>query len=153
MCKTSASLFGKHTRMEIGYHSSESLGNNYFRNSVSTPPPSPALTSSVSESGVGSPHNMPEVRSPSTHDLEKNEKYQENKEQLDKAESEVRHDIRELLRLIGIRDQVLAASRRALQQLNRQCKTTLSGILRKIVDREREGILILKYSLRGILCS
>jgi hypothetical protein len=77
---------------------------------------------------------------PSAQDLEKNERYQENKEYLDKAQNEVRQQIRELLRLIGTRDQVLAASRRAQQLLNKQCKHAISSILRKLVDREREGV-------------
>lgn len=152
-------------RMEMGSNSSESVGAHYFRSSSSlkSPPPSPALSTSVSTSALDTPlgagdtspvssplshsHNPPTSltsSTPSAQDLEKNERYQENKEQLDRTQGDVRQQIRELLRLIGVRDQVLTANRRALQQLNKQCKTAISSILRKLVDREREGVCVQK---------
>jgi hypothetical protein len=126
----------------MGSFSSESVGANYFRSSsssVKSPPPSPGLESSASlDSPIVNTHSH--VSRPTAKELEKNERYQENKEQLDRMQGEVRQQIRELLRLIGVRDQVLTASRRAHQLLNKQCKGAIGSILRKLVDREREGI-------------
>ena len=57
-----------------------------------------------------------------------------------KHEKDVRDGVNQLLAAIATRDQVLAASRRAFQQLNRECKLVLSTTLRKLVDREREAL-------------
>lgn len=126
----------------MGSHSSDSVGGLYFRSSGSlkSPPPSPSPSSSL-DSFPGVTHSHPNFHAPapSSADLDKNERYQEHKEQLDRTLAEVRQQIRDLLRLIGVRDQVLAASRRAHQLLNKQCKGAISSILRKLVDREREG--------------
>mmetsp|Transcript_3854 Transcript_3854/g.6528 ORF Transcript_3854/g.6528 Transcript_3854/m.6528 type:complete len:371 (-) Transcript_3854:1395-2507(-) len=129
-------------RIEMGSVSSDSVGSAYFRSSsggVKSPPPSPSpdLSSPPDSPSINTHSHMPQ---PSAQELEKNERYQENKEQLDRMDSEVRLQIRELLRLIGVRDQVQAASRRAYQQLNKQCKNAIGSILRKLVDREREAL-------------
>jgi hypothetical protein len=126
-------------RIEVGGGQMESMGSAYFRSAkdVKTPPPSPSL--SLSSSSLDPSSSPSPSLSSQAQDLDKNERYQELKEQLHRTEGEVRTQIRELLRFIGVRDQVLTASRRAHQLLNRQCKSAISSILRKLVDREREG--------------
>lgn len=52
----------------------------------------------------------------------------------------IKEDIRNLLRCISYRDQVLKASRRALQKLDRECKKAMFYTLRKMADKEREHV-------------
>lgn len=52
----------------------------------------------------------------------------------------IKEDIRNLLRCISYRDQVLKASRRALQKLDVECKQALFYSLRKILDKEKEHL-------------
>jgi hypothetical protein len=56
-----------------------------------------------------------------------------------RAEKDVREDVVALLRVLRNKDQVLLASRRAHQKLDKQCKQTVQQTLKKMLAREREA--------------
>jgi hypothetical protein len=56
------------------------------------------------------------------------------------AEIEVSDTVAALMRAITARDQVRAASRRAHQKLDRECKLAVKNTLTSLVQREKEGI-------------
>jgi hypothetical protein len=91
-------------------------------------PTSPPPTSPITSSAFVAPSE------------DRSEKSKETDELIAKQEREVRDCVKELLAALGLRDQVLAASRRAFQRLNRECKLAISTTLRKIVDREKEAL-------------
>lgn len=73
----------------------------------------------------------------------KNSSKKENTEDsVAKLEREMKDDIRNLLRAIGNKDQVLSASRRAFQKLDKECKKAVYFTLRKIVEKEKENALL-----------
>lgn len=57
-----------------------------------------------------------------------------------KLERELKEDIHGLLRAIAKRDQVLSASRRAFQNLNKECKRAMYYTLRKILEKEKDNL-------------
>lgn len=57
-----------------------------------------------------------------------------------RLEKEMKEDIQNLLGAISKRDQVLSASRRAFQKLDRDCKRAIYYTLRKIVDKEKDSL-------------
>eukprot|EP00602_Paraphysomonas_sp_CaronLab_P002722 CAMPEP_0185022944 /NCGR_PEP_ID=MMETSP1103-20130426/5650_1 /TAXON_ID=36769 /ORGANISM="Paraphysomonas bandaiensis, Strain Caron Lab Isolate" /LENGTH=719 /DNA_ID=CAMNT_0027555273 /DNA_START=206 /DNA_END=2365 /DNA_ORIENTATION=+ len=71
---------------------------------------------------------------------DRSEKCKETDELILRQEREVRECVRDLLNAMAFRDQVLAASRRAFQRLNKECKEAIGNTLRKLVDREREAL-------------
>ena len=56
-----------------------------------------------------------------------------------KSDKEIKEGIQNLLRVLGLRDQVLLASRRAYQKLDKDCKKTVALTFRKLIVREREA--------------
>ena len=56
-----------------------------------------------------------------------------------RCEREIKEDARALLRAIDHRDQVLSASRRAFQKLDRECKHAAFYTIQKITDKEVEN--------------
>jgi hypothetical protein len=64
-----------------------------------------------------------------------------------KHEKEMSEEIRSLLKSISNRDQVLSASRRAFQKLDRECKRAIYYTLRKILDKEKENFEFKKMHL------
>jgi hypothetical protein len=64
-----------------------------------------------------------------------------------KHEKEMSEEIRSLLKSISNRDQVLSASRRAFQKLDRECKRAVYYTLRKILDKEKENFEFKKMHL------
>lgn len=57
-----------------------------------------------------------------------------------KYDKELKDDIRSLLRAIANREQVLCATRRAFQKLDRECKRAMHYTLKKVLDRELESL-------------
>jgi hypothetical protein len=72
-------------------------------------------------------------------DINKQEKIKESSEAIAKYERERKDDIRHLLRALGERDQVLKASRRAYQKIDKECKKAVAVTFRKLIIREREA--------------
>ena len=71
---------------------------------------------------------------------DRSDRLKETDDLIARQEREVRENVKELLAAMATRDQVLAASRRAFQKLNRECKLCMATTLRKLVDREREAL-------------
>lgn len=69
-------------------------------------------------------------------------KGKETEDSVSKYEREIKEDVRALLRAIGNRDQVLSASRRAFQKLDKECKKAVYFTLRKMVEKEKENALL-----------
>jgi hypothetical protein len=59
-------------------------------------------------------------------------------------------EIRILLKSISNRDQVLSASRRAFQKLDRECKRAIYYSLRKILDKEKDNFEMQKLSIEKL---
>jgi hypothetical protein len=59
-------------------------------------------------------------------------------------------EIRILLKSISNRDQVLSASRRAFQKLDRECKRAIYYTLRKILDKEKDNFDMQKLSMEKL---
>ena len=72
-------------------------------------------------------------------DINKQEKIKESLELIAKSDKEIKEGIQNLLRVLGLRDQVLIASRRAYQKLDKDCKKTVALTFRKLIVREREA--------------
>lgn len=98
---------------------------NSFFSSSSPPPPIP---------GQPSPSSPPP-------DDNKSDKYKEMEENVMRQEKELRENIRDLLSCLAQRDQIYAASRKAYQKLNKECKLLIYTTLKKIVEREKESLL------------
>ena len=56
-----------------------------------------------------------------------------------KIDGEIKEDIRALLKILSNRDQVMSASRRAYQKLDRECKKSIGSTLKKLIIREKEA--------------
>ena len=67
-----------------------------------------------------------------------------------KYEKELSEEIRNLLKSISNRDQVLSASRKAFQKLDRECKRAIYYSLRKILDKEKENFETKKMQLEKL---
>lgn len=65
-----------------------------------------------------------------------------------KAEKDIRDDISSLLRVLRNKDQILSASRRAHQKLDKECKKTLALALKKMLHREKESFEARMETLR-----
>lgn len=58
---------------------------------------------------------------------------------LQRSEKEIKDDIRGLWHALANRDQVVTASRRAYQKLDRECRKALANTLRRLIAREKEA--------------
>lgn len=74
-------------------------------------------------------------------DINKQERLRECSEGIAKCDKEIREDVRYLLRALGERDQVLKASRRAYQKIDKECKKAVAVTFRKLIIREREAAM------------
>ena len=72
-------------------------------------------------------------------DTNKHEKIKESLELIAKSDKDIKEGIQNLLRVLGLRDQVLIASRRAYQKLDKDCKKAVALTFRKLIVREREA--------------
>ena len=79
------------------------------------------------------------ISSSSHRETNRLEKLRECEESILRCDKDIREDIRNLLRVLGRRDHVLIASRRAYQKLDRECKRAVAQAFKKIVVREREA--------------
>ena len=79
------------------------------------------------------------ITSSSHRETNRLEKLRECEESILRCDKDIREDIRNLLRVLGRRDHVLIASRRAYQKLDRECKRAVAQAFKKIVVREREA--------------
>jgi hypothetical protein len=61
-------------------------------------------------------------------------------ENIFKQEKELRDNVRDLLSALAQRDQIYAASRKAFQKLNKECKLLMFTILKKIIEKEKEAL-------------
>lgn len=68
----------------------------------------------------------------------KSERVRETEDLVSKCEKEIRSEVRLLLHAIGYKDQLLAASRRAYQKLDAECKRAVAITLQKIVEKEKD---------------
>lgn len=75
---------------------------------------------------------------------ERGDKSRDSEDSPGGAKDSTKDDVRSLLRAISYRDQVLKASRRALQKLDRECKKAMFYTLRKVVDKEKEHVELKK---------
>ncbi len=66
-----------------------------------------------------------------------------------KYEKELRDDINSLLKAIAHRDQVLSATRRAFQKLDRECKRAIHYTLKKVLDKELESLEAQKAAIEN----
>jgi len=62
-------------------------------------------------------------------------------DEINKCEKVIGDDIRHVLQALRTRDQVFAASRKAYQKLNLECKTVIANTLKKLIVCEREAAL------------
>jgi len=62
-------------------------------------------------------------------------------EEINKCEKVINDDVRHVLQALRTRDQVYAASRKAYQKLNLECKAAVSDTLKKLIAREREAAM------------
>lgn len=81
----------------------------------------------------------------SSKDKEKNMEH-ENRQ---KYEKELRDDINTLLKAIAHRDQVLSATRRAFQKLDRECKRAIHYTLKKVLDKELDSLEAQKAAIEN----
>jgi hypothetical protein len=95
----------------------------------SSPPPSWLISNEISGSGSGG-----------GSENTKSEKYKEMEENISKQEKELRENVRDLLSALAQRDQIYAASRKAYQKLNKECKLMIYTILKKIIEKEKEAL-------------
>lgn len=68
----------------------------------------------------------------------RSDRLREAEDAVHRCEREIREDVRALLHAISNRDQVLMASRRAYQKLDRECKKALANTLRRMIAREKD---------------
>lgn len=69
----------------------------------------------------------------------RSERLRETEETLGRCERDIKEDIRGLLKALSSRDQVMTASRRAYQKLDRECKRSIGSTLKKLIIREKEA--------------
>ena len=69
----------------------------------------------------------------------RSDRLRETEETARRLEAEIKEDIRGLLRALSNRDQVLTASRRAYQKLDKECKKSVGNTLKKLIIREKEA--------------
>lgn len=86
-------------------------------------------------------------KSSSFSSKEKEQKNRDNDDNILRYEKEMSEEIRGLLRSISNRDQVLLASRKAFQKLDRECKRAIYYTLRKILDKEKDSFEIHKLAI------
>jgi hypothetical protein len=67
------------------------------------------------------------------------DRLREVNESIYRAEKDIRDDVAALLRVLRNKDQIMSASRRAHQKLDKECKKTLSFALKRMLARERES--------------
>lgn len=72
-------------------------------------------------------------------DINKQEKIKDSLDPILKSQKDIKEGVLHLLRVLGIRDQVLIASRRAYQKLDKDCKKAVASTFRKLIIREREA--------------
>jgi chromosome segregation ATPase len=66
------------------------------------------------------------------------ERFRESEELTLRYERDIKDDIRGISRALAARDEVLLASRRAFENLDRDCKRAIGSSLKKLISRERE---------------
>jgi hypothetical protein len=86
-------------------------------------------------------------------DINKQEKINESFEAIAKCERDIKDDVRYLLRALGERDQVLKASRRAYQKIDKECKKAVAVTFRKLIVREREAATAREIVLAKLECA
>ena len=79
------------------------------------------------------------MASSSHREINRLERLRDCEETIARCEKDIREDIRSLLRVLGRRDHVLIASRRAYQKLDHECRKTVAQTFRRLVVREREA--------------
>ena len=72
-------------------------------------------------------------------DINKQEKLKECLESIARSDKDIKEGIQNLLKALYARDQVLVASRRAYQKLDKDCKKAVAVTFRKLIIREREA--------------
>ena len=72
-------------------------------------------------------------------DINKQEKLKECLESIAKSDKDIKEGIQNLLKALYAKDQVLVASRRAYQKLDKDCKKAVAVTFRKLIIREREA--------------
>jgi hypothetical protein len=78
---------------------------------------------------------LPVSRTPKS----KEQKAKETEEVIAKNEREIKDDVRQLLRALSNRDQVLTAGRRAFQRLDHECKAAICYTLKRVAEKEKEN--------------
>lgn len=86
------------------------------------------LNSSGSSRGTG----------PREHSSRSIERVRESEELTLRYERDIKDDIRGISRALTARDEVLLASRKAFENLDRDCKRVIGSSLKKLISRERE---------------
>lgn len=72
-------------------------------------------------------------------DVNKQEKVRECSESVARSDKDIKDGIQCLLKALTARDQILVASRRAYQKLDKDCKKMVAITFRKLIIREREA--------------
>jgi hypothetical protein len=115
---------------------------NSLFTSPSTPHTSPPPPSTLSSSQSASSTPPLWLYGSDTSDYKLDiHKYKEMEEQILKSEKEFRENVRDLLSALAQRDQILAASRKAFQQLNKEVKLLVYTILKQIIEKEKEALV------------
>ena len=74
-------------------------------------------------------------------DSTRQERFRENSDSVTSTDKDIKVSIQCLLKALSARDQVLVASRRAHQRLDRDCKKAVALTFRKFLVRERESAI------------
>ena len=93
------------------------------------------MTVEVNESELASPRSARFGR-----DI-RSDKVKMADEEISKCEKVIGDDVRHVLQALRTRDQVYAASRKAYQKLNLECKSAIADTLKKLIAREREAAI------------
>jgi hypothetical protein len=86
-------------------------------------------------------------------DGNRQEKLRECSEGVARSDKDIKDDIQCLLKALTARDQILVASRRAYQKLDKDCKKMVAITFRKLIIREREASAARETVLAKLECA
>jgi hypothetical protein len=86
-------------------------------------------------------------------DGNRQEKLRECSEGVARSDKDIKDDIQCLLKALTVRDQILVASRRAYQKLDKDCKKMVAITFRKLIIRERESSAARETVLAKLECA